>query len=104
MANAARVGSGAVFQNKHKKEGSNQPDRRGDFTFESDVKAGTKVAMAGWLKKTKDGETYLFLSAQPIQERTDGKKASGAPVPPSKMPAPQAHTTKADSDDRIPFD
>ena len=103
MANEARVGNGAMFQNKHKKPESNQPDRRGDFTFESDVKAGTKVEMAGWLKKTKDGETYLFLSAQPMQERTDGKKASGAPVPPSKMPSPPVAEPKAEDDSQIPF-
>lgn len=78
----ASLGKGALFVNDHKKPDSNQPDRRGMFKFDVDIKAGTEVDMSGWLKKDKNNATYLFIVANEKYvkpEQGGGAKAHNPP-------------------------
>ena len=87
MAYEHREGSGSLFTNHKKEEGSSQPDYRGDAMV-----GGVLVEIAGWKKHGGNG-TFLSLNIKPKQERLE------------KAPEPQrAKTTKLDDlDDLIPF-
>ena len=87
MAYEHREGSGSLFTNHKKEEGSSQPDYRGDAMVN-----GVLVEIAGWKKQGNNG-TFLSLNIKPKQERLE------------KAPEPQrAKTTKLDDlDDLIPF-
>lgn len=94
--------SGALFKNKDKKQ-DNHPDYRGDFKLTQElldelaVAFGTghdKVQIAGWIKKSQNGLTYMSLAISPPYRKDDNR----APE------RPQARNTNAaDLDDEIPF-
>ena len=88
MAYEHREGSGSLFTNHKKEEGSSQPDYRGDAMV-----GGVLVEIAGW-KKQGNGGTFLSLNIKPKQER-EGQKA----------PEPQRAkaVTLDDLDDSLPF-
>ena len=72
---------GAFFRNK-KKEKPNHPDYRGPLNYK-----GQELELAGWIKTSKNGDTYMSLSVsdkEPYEE-----KPSAAPL--------------ADFDKDIPF-
>lgn len=52
--------SGALFENTRKREGKNDPDRAGQINID-----GKDYWLSGWLKKDKEGKTYLSLSVKP---------------------------------------
>lgn len=56
MAYEQRDNSGAVFVN-NEKESDNHPDRKGDAKI-----GGVDYWVSGWLKKTKDGQTFMSLA------------------------------------------
>jgi hypothetical protein len=88
MAYEHREGSGSLFTNHKKEEGSSQPDYRGDAMVN-----GVLVEIAGW-RKQGNGGTFLSLNIKPKQER-EGQKA---PEPQRSKPA-----TLDDLDDSLPF-
>jgi hypothetical protein len=62
-----RDGSGSLFRNTFKKEGSNQPDYQGDITI-----GGQQWKLSAWLKTSKDGNTrFMSINAQPKMEKVD---------------------------------
>ena len=67
MAYEHREGSGSLFTNHKKEEGSSQPDYRGDAMV-----GGVLVEIAGW-KKQGNGGTFLSLNIKPKQERPEQK-------------------------------
>ena len=91
-------GKGAIFTNSHKKPESNQPDRKGDITFDMDIKAGTTVDISGWLKKDKKGDTYLFVVVSEKYVKQEGGGQSQG----SRQSAP-ASNAEGNAEDNIPF-
>ena len=86
MAYEHREGSGSLFKNGKKEEGSSQPDYRGDAMVN-----GTVMEIAAWIKEGKNGGKFMSLSIKPKEERE-------APAPEKKAPS------KFDSlEDQIPF-
>ena len=85
MAYEHREGSGSLFTNSKKEEGSSQPDYRGDAMVN-----GVLVEIAGWEKQGGNG-TFLSLNIKPKQERLE------------KAPEPQKKTSYAAIDDDLPF-
>lgn len=59
---------GAIFQNKKKREGKDDPDRSGSINIE-----GVDYWINGWIKE-KDGEKYMSLAVK----RKEGGSSSGA--------------------------
>lgn len=86
MAYEHREGSGSLFTNHKKEEGSSQPDYRGDAMV-----GGVLVEIAGWKKQGNNG-TFLSLNIKPKQDR-----------PEQKAPEPQKKTSYAAIDDDLPF-
>ena len=86
MAYEHREGSGSLFTNHKKKEGSSQPDYRGDAMV-----GGVLVEIAGWKKQGNNG-TFLSLNIKPKQEQ---------------QKAPEQQRAKAvtldDLDESLPF-
>ena len=88
MAYEHREGSGSLFTNHKKEEGSSQPDYRGDAMV-----GGVLVGIAGWKKQSGSGQTFLSLNIKPKQER-EGQKA------PEQRAKP---VTLDDLDESLPF-
>lgn len=86
MAYEHREGSGSLFTNHKKEEGSSQPDYRGDAMV-----GGVLVEIAGWKKQGNNG-TFLSLNIKPKQDR-----------PEQKAPETQKKTSYAAIDDDLPF-
>jgi hypothetical protein len=84
MAFQQKPGGFALFRNIRKKEGSNEPDYKGDGL---DVN-GTPVEIAAWIK---DGAKGKFMACQ-MKPKTDPPRRD-----PSRMPPPR------DDDSDIPF-
>ena len=81
---------GNLFRNKKKEGGSdNQPIYKGDATIN-----GVKYEMAGWLKQTKNGDTYLGLNFTVADEQGSPEKWKTKQNVPGLTPA---------LDDDIPF-
>jgi hypothetical protein len=55
-----RDNSGSLFVNNRKQQ-DNHPDRTGKAMI-----GGVMYYVNGWLKKTKDGETWLSLAFKPV--------------------------------------
>ncbi|PHQ80772.1 MAG: hypothetical protein COB66_03990 [Coxiella sp. (in: Bacteria)] len=86
--------SGALFKNKYKTEGSNQPDYKGSF---SDKNTKEKVLdIAAWETTSKDGATTYFSLkiSEPFQPNQQS-------APSHAKAQPQRET--ATYDDDIPF-
>jgi uncharacterized protein (DUF736 family) len=57
---------GAFFRNK-KKEKPNHPDYKGPLNYK-----GQELELAGWIKTSKNGDTYMSLSVsdkEPYEEK-----------------------------------
>lgn len=54
--------TGSLFRNTYKKEGENSPDYRGKIATPD----GTEYNLAGWVNKTKKGDSYLSLKVTVI--------------------------------------
>ena len=61
MAYEVKPNSGSMFVND-KKEKDTHPDRKGSALI-----GGVEYWVSGWLKKTKEGATWLSLSFEPKQ-------------------------------------
>lgn len=64
--------TGALFRN-HKKATDKQPDYRGDALI-----GGVKHKIAAWLKKTGDGEPYMFCKYTPTEPPAQTSKVQAA--------------------------
>jgi len=94
---------GALFFNREKQAGSNQPDHTGDIEFDRDLVTNmvdqlnngaqfAKVRLAGWARQSdKAGD---FISVKASEPRPNKEEVQPAP-----QPAPQNTV----SDDKIPF-
>lgn len=88
MAYEQKPGFGSFFRNK--KEKDTQPDYRGDICTPS----GEQLKIAGWLKKDKNGNTFMSLKVEPPREQSEQRKSPlNTPAPSRAMPL----------DDDIPF-
>ena len=63
-------GNGTLFRNDYKEEGSNQPDYRGSAVLLDD----TDVDLSGWVKKDRNGKSYLSISIQKPYKKRDTHK------------------------------
>jgi hypothetical protein len=54
-----RNNSGILFRNLRKKEGSKQPDYRGELLIDGGV-----LEIAGWMREAKNGSRFLALVVQ----------------------------------------
>ena len=70
MAYEHKEGSGAIFKNTKKAEGSKQPDFRGDVLI-----GGTLYEIAGWTKNAGKGP-FLSINVKP-KESTQQKEGGG---------------------------
>lgn len=61
-------GSGALFKNERKEDGSKQPDYTGNARIN-----GAMVDISAWLKTSKGGTKYLSLAFKPPYVK-DGRK------------------------------
>ena len=69
-----RDNSYGLFVNKFKKDGSNEPDFRGDALID-----GKEKKISGWKKKDKNGNTFIsgaFEDPQDSAKRFPSKKAA----------------------------
>jgi len=87
MAYEQKDNSGSLFKND-KKEKDTHPDYRGDCTVN-----GEKKSIGAWIKKDKNGKSFMSLSFGEPFQKTD--KAE-----PKKEPKKDAFD---DLDDDIPF-
>ena len=79
--------TGSLFKNEHKKEGTKQPDYKGNAEIN-----GVKLEVAGWIRTSKkSGIKFISLTFQPPFKKAD----PGAFVP----PPPKA----SEADDEVPF-
>jgi hypothetical protein len=65
MAFTPKPGSGSLFKNE-RKEKDTHPDYRGDVCLED----GTVLKLAGWVKKTSGGKSFLSLKVEKPREET----------------------------------
>ena len=63
----------ALFKNDDKQQGSKKPD----YTGPGEMKDGTKIRAAAWLKKDKNGNTYMSVNVQE-QQQGGGQQSGGA--------------------------
>jgi hypothetical protein len=82
MAFAHKENTGSVFVNERKSEDTH-PDRSGSALIN-----GVEMWVNGWLRKTKDGEPYLYLTFKPKEEAQPKRGAFGS---------------RGDTDDEIVF-
>ena len=66
-----RDNSGSLFVNE-KKEQDNHPDRTGTIMVD-----GKEYWLNGWLKKTKEGATWMSLSVKPKEVTRGSQRAAG---------------------------
>ena len=73
QVNQDKDNSGVLFRNE-KKQTDKQPDYTGTVTVMSE-----KWRLAGWIKKSKAGQTYLSLAVSPLvaPERPKAKESIG---------------------------
>lgn len=57
---------GVLFANKDKQQGDNRPDYKGSAEID-----GVKFWLAGWRKKSKQGQNYLSLSFEYQETETE---------------------------------
>lgn len=79
--------SGALFKNE-RKEKENHPDYRGRGNFD-----GVDFEVAAWIRKSKDGKTYMSLAFSEPYVKEDAPAAA----------PPRARETQPALDDDIPF-
>jgi hypothetical protein len=73
QVNQDKDNSGVLFRNE-KKQTEKQPDYTGTVTVMAE-----KWRLAGWIKKSKAGQTYLSLAVSPLvaPERPKAKESIG---------------------------
>lgn len=76
-------GKGVLFKN-NRKEKDTHPDYKGNIEF----KGGVPYELSAWLKKDKNGNTYMSLSVGDV--KTDSRPA---PLPKHENTTSQASTT-----------
>jgi uncharacterized protein (DUF736 family) len=81
MSNYDNTNTGALFKNTAK-DGEKSPDYRGSINVD-----GVEHWLSAWIKKSKEGKTYMSLSIKPKEEA------------PKKAPAGDLR----DMDDDVPF-
>lgn len=89
MSFTPKDGSGALFKND-KRGNDKAPDYRGDIMIN-----GTLFEVAGWLKKSGNGSTFMSLSAKPKEERT---AAPAVKKPQTRQQAPAISNPFEDDD------
>ena len=89
MSYEQKGNSGSLFKNTRKEK-----DTHPDYTGNGRVN-GVDMWFSAWLKKDKNGNTYMSLAFKPKEERGDLREASGTKTKERREPAP--------IDDDIPF-
>jgi hypothetical protein len=79
---------GALFKNKNKREGKQDPEYKGSATI-----GGIEYWVSSWINTSKAGEKYMALSFTP--KDPDASRA--------KAPATVSAGTDPEFDDEIPF-
>jgi len=79
---------GALFKNR--KDNPNWPDYKGSLNV-----AGTDYWISAWLKKDKNGNTYMSLSVKPKEDKPEAAPAAAKTATVAAKPDPL--------DDDIPF-
>lgn len=81
MAYEPKDNSGSLFKND-RKETDNHPDYTGSALID-----GTEYWQSAWLKKSKDGKTYMSFSYKPKNEdASPSKPRKEAPPPADDLP------------------
>lgn len=70
MSNYDNTNRGALFKVSEKKQ-----EKSPDYTGTINV-GGTEMKIAGWIRKSKAGATYLSLQVSEQQERQESKPAA----------------------------
>jgi len=87
------VGKGSLSIAKHRSK-ENSPTHIGSLTIEREIAAGTKLWLAAWLNRGRDGSEYLSVKASLPQAR-------GHDAPPSASSFGAG--ARSEIDDEIPF-
>jgi uncharacterized protein (DUF736 family) len=66
--------SGSLFRENEKKS-EKSPDYSGKIKIN-----GKELRLAGWIKQTKSGDTYLSLAASEPRSKNGGGQSNSAPV------------------------
>ena len=93
MAN--KNNSGNLFKNSFKEEGSKQPDYKGEVMVD-----GVVMKASLWLNKDKNGQTYLGLGFQSMEDAAKYSKEHSTATPKPEFDKPQA---TANAGDDLPF-
>jgi hypothetical protein len=91
MAFEHKPGSFSLFKNKDKQEGDNRPSYNGDGM----TLYGEMIRFAVWLKKDKNGVTFMSGKMEPPRSQGAGTGGGGTSLP--------SASPKRDMDDDIPF-
>jgi hypothetical protein len=86
MADRDFPNSGILFRNDRKREGSNDPDRKGTVDIQCECGRRFTRKVAGWIKQGRNGQ-FLTLSLKPspegdgagVQAREPGDDREDAP-------------------------
>ena len=74
MSDFDNTNRGALFNNRDKKrEGKSDPDYKGRINVN-----GVDAWLSAWINKSKDGVTYMSLSATPMEQQAAPKKEEPA--------------------------
>jgi hypothetical protein len=68
-----KPGDGVLFKNERKTEGDKLPDSTGYVLAHRDIKAGERLRLAGWKKKTNSGGSLLSLKLSDEREQSGGQ-------------------------------
>lgn len=81
MNYTAKPGDGTLFVNNYK-DADNKPDRTGYVIAHRDIKAGEKVALAGWIKGGSEGrDPFLSLRMSDVRGREESPEPAPEPAP-----------------------
>ena len=102
MAFELRELQGNIFKNKYKKEGSNQPDERGDFLLN-----GVPHEIAIWYKEGQAGPFQGFkISEKQVKQDDAPQSITQRATAQIRKPDPitSGRSLKSDMDDDVPFE
>ena len=89
-----KLNSGALFKND-KGDNPNRPDYKGTFTDGQ----GQELWLSAWVKKDKNGNSYMSISAQPKEKQSTAPTAKTNTAQTPK----KEYITDNLEDDSLPF-
>ena len=87
-----KPGTGAIFRNKYKVDGDNQPTYKGSFI---DL-GGHKLDIALWVKKSQSGESYFSVNISVPYEKPEAQR-------PPQSEAAKEQPSEPDPGNNLPF-